>query len=68
MEREDFQVSLEVLDQRVTQEIPVPLVTHTFLMEVMQEVLEVTLDIQDSLDPRETQGSLGGRGLLANQD
>lgn len=61
-ERKDFQGLLEDLDQRVTQEIQVSLVPSSTSMEVMPEVLKVTMGILVCLD------SLVTLGLLACMD
>lgn len=66
-ERKDFQVSLEERDQRVTQEIQVYPVPSTFKMEMMPEVLKVTVGIPDCLDPQVILGTWACLAHLAHQ-
>lgn len=67
VERKDSQVSLEELDQRVTKEIQVSPVPCSFTMEVMPEVLKVTVGILAQLDPPVTLGIWACMDLLVHQ-
>ncbi|KAI9544803.1 hypothetical protein NQZ68_001681 [Dissostichus eleginoides] len=65
MERKDFQDSLEGMEQRVTKEIQVtqvPQVSCNFPMEVMPEVLKVTMGVLDYLETQKCLGCLVNEG------
>ncbi|CAB1454559.1 unnamed protein product [Pleuronectes platessa] len=68
MERKDFRVSLEELDQRVTREIQVLPAPFTYIMEVMPEELKVNVVTEGHLESQVTWGTRGCEDLLANQE